>query len=394
MLFNFQKTADDLVVSVTKSYPKGLGVGRDGFALPPFQRVSLPHVPFAVWYYRSVQLELKDLSGVALRDRLQQDLSLTDAEFEAVFGAETDLQPELQTEPLTEGQLARLVRRVLSGAADERSTQSSAYFKKVTENLEVPTGPEWLSSPPALRLEAALQGGSTACLLYGPPRTGKTRAIDMVVPRGSGDRETIQIHDGWGYDDLVTALRPSGSGQWSWQAGPLLRAIQQKRKYIVLEEINRTAFTQAIGEVFSLLESTYRGEHNAVRLRSDEKLWIPDSVIFLCTMNTLDRSTEELDDAVLGRFTAIEFPPRLDNLVSLLDAAHVREEIAAGLCKVFLAVNEIYPLGHGYFSDFRADSDAIDYYLARIRPVLQVQLRGLRDPELQGIDSLVDDIFG
>ena len=111
--------------------------------------------------------------------------------------------------------------------------------------------------------------------MYGPPRTGKTRQIDAIVARNSEDRSTIQIHDGWGYDHLVEGLKPDADGHWAWADGPLKSAIVSGRKYIVLEEINRTAISQALGEVFSLIEDGYRGESNGITLRSGQKLWIP-----------------------------------------------------------------------------------------------------------------------
>ena len=57
-----------------------------------------------------------------------------------------------------------------------------------------------------------LDEGARAVLLYGPPRTGKTRAIDLYTPRTDPKRETIQIHDGWGYDEIMVALRPDTDG--------------------------------------------------------------------------------------------------------------------------------------------------------------------------------------
>ena len=123
--------------------------------------------------------------------------------------------------------------------------------------ITVSDRPKWLYHDPVHRLQKLIEEGCKAILLYGPPRTGKTRAIDRIISRTSIDRETIQIHDGWGYDELMVGLRPDGN-MWRYIKGPLLQAINTRKKTIVLEEINRTQFTQAIGEVFSLIEESLR----------------------------------------------------------------------------------------------------------------------------------------
>lgn len=95
----------------------------------------------------------------------------------------------------------------------------------------------------------------------------------------------------------MIGLKPAGA-TWVQVPGPLLKAIRAEKKYVVLEEINRTDFTQAVGEVFLLLEPAYRGTAHNIRLRDGTDFFIPEDVVILCTMNTLDRSTEEIDDAL------------------------------------------------------------------------------------------------
>ena len=128
--------------------------------------------------------------------------------------------------------------------------------------------PEWLRSNPENEVRTLLDSGAKAILLYGPPRTGKTRLIDNIIPRSSPDRSTIQIHDGWAYDHLIQGFQPDANGNWDWRDGPRKEAIEDRKKFIVMEEINRTAITQALGEVFSLLEDAYRGEDEGIKIAS------------------------------------------------------------------------------------------------------------------------------
>lgn len=162
----------------------------------------------------------------------------------------------------------------------------------------------------------------------------------------------------------------------------------------MLEEINRTSISQALGEVFSLIEDAYRGESNAMLLRDGSKFFIPEDVVFFMTMNTIDKSTEDVDDALIGRLHCVEFPTRVEDLAEILSENHVSDDVSGKLRELFTSIQEFYPLGHGYFAQFGPDTDPIMFYMTKIRPVIMNHLR-YRDPKaLDTIDSLVDDFFG
>ena len=256
--------------------------------------------------------------------------------------------------------------------------------------------PTWLRSDPDVDFRQLLASGAKAILVFGPPRTGKTRVIDEVIPRSCEKRSTIQIHDGWTYDHLVEGFQPDSHGVWHWKDGPLKEAIKQGKKYVVLEEINRTAITQALGEVFSLIEETYRGSANSVALRSGEAFSIPEDVVFILTMNNVDKSTEDVDDALMGRVAAIEFPARPEALTAMLAANGIPEALLRGLCELYSQILETYPLGHGYFAGIGPDANeaaVIQHYKTRVRPVLVNHLGVLKGAEIQRIDNIVDELF-
>jgi 5-methylcytosine-specific restriction enzyme B len=190
----------------------------------------------------------------------------------------------------------------------------------------------------------------------------------------------------------MVGLRPEGD-RWEYRKGPLLNAIQGGKKQVVLEEINRTEFSQAIGEVFSLLEESYRGEDHSIRLRSGENFYIPADVLVICTMNTLDRSTEDIDDALFGRMAAIEFPPRVEDLHEMLDANAISSDVSDKLRQLFATILSVYQLGHGYFNGIKPNSNFLEYYITRIRPVLQKHLQNYKDDDLKMIDEKVNQLF-
>jgi 5-methylcytosine-specific restriction enzyme B len=387
-----------LLVQPSRSYPQGLGYGDDGFALRADGRVAIPLQAFAVWYYRQAELPAAPEVYNALRVRLASDLNLTPAESELIFVEDDpEWELDLQDTPLTDAQVSHLVEAFLATSKKPQRVVIREAFEqhiqRVRSMTSITTGPRWLANDPKVVLKRLVDNGSKAILLYGPPRTGKTRAVDLLMPRNDASRETIQIHEGWGYDELMLGLRPDASGTWEFRPGPLLNAIRDNKKWIVLEEINRTDFSQSIGEVLSLIETAYRGEEHSIQLRNGEQFFIPKDTLIICTMNSLDRSTEEIDDAVLGRMDAVEFVPRVEDLHELLRQNGLDEKHLNTWAELFATILPSYPLGHGYFSGLTPEMDPVSFYLTRIRPVIQKHLSGHRDTELGAIDEKVDQLF-
>jgi len=391
---------DDGKVAVIcgRAYPLGLGHGKHGFARDEDARVALPITSLAVWYGRQTPIPPDEDAEKFLTELLVSDLGLSEVERSLVL-ADDDLGVETASKPISDEDLHELCTGLVEDGLpnpvvlDEDYSDYNRKVRAMVPDLEKPV---WLRSDPEGDLTALLDAGMTAVLLYGPPRTGKTRSIDEWIPRNSAERETIQIHDGWTYDQLVQGLFPDAEGNWAWRAGALMEALAAGKQFIVLEEINRTEFTQALGEVFSLIEPAYRGDENAVKLRDGTDFSIDSQVIIVMTMNTVDKSTEEVDDALLGRIAAVEFPPDPQALRSMLEANKVPGETRDRVAELFAAIQDLYPLGHGYFVDLSGDVDAVaiqTIYKARVRPVLKNHLGDLGASDLLSIDNLVDTLF-
>jgi 5-methylcytosine-specific restriction enzyme B len=388
-----------LLVRAGRRYPFGLGVGESGFALGADMRVVVPIKSFAVWYGRQTEIPDGADTSAYLERQMLQELNISPAEREVIF---VDDSPSVHTAKscLTDADLFSACQPFIDGNVEPpvRVYQEdfTHYARRINSMVTGLNKPSWMRTSPAEEVRQLLMAGAKAILLYGPPRTGKTRLIDSIIARNSPDRCTIQIHDGWGYDHLVEGLKPGPDSKWSWKDGPLKEAILSRKKYIVLEEINRTAISQALGEVFSLIEDRYRGEAQGITLRSDKKFWIPEEVVFFMTMNTIDKSTEEVDDALLGRLAAVECPVRQEDLIEMMTTQGVPVETRTKIAQLLDAILGIYPLGHGYFAGISGsvdDRSVVRYYKARIRPVLLNFLGELKASELAKIDNIVDEMF-
>ena len=390
-----------LYVRAGRRYPFGLGIGESGFAREESVRVSVPIKSFAVWYGRKAPIPNDLDPGDYLVNEMLKELHISPGERELIF-ADEHLTIETQDFCLTDKELFSVCQLFINGenqpSTEVHYEEFDSYARRVTSMVSTSLDqPKWMRSAPGEEVKELLDGGAKCILLYGPPRTGKTRLIDLIIDRNSKDRCTIQIHDGWGYDHLVEGLKPDANGNWNWVDGPLKEAIVLDTHYIVLEEINRTVISQALGEVFSLIEEKYRGEENAITLRSGHKIFIPPDVVFFMTMNTVDKSTEEVDDALMGRVAAVEFPPRSEDLNEMLASNNVPKAIREKIAQLFSEILKVYPLGHGYFAGIKNPVDhtsVIRHYKVRIRPVLFNFLGELKEQELAKTDNVVDDLFG
>jgi MoxR-like ATPases len=388
----FDNSKHGLVVRVGRQYPLGLGHDKTGFAREDGQRVNIPLRQFAIWYFAQTNLTTDNMDEIT--KQLKTELNLDDSECELIF-IDKEIQVEFQDTPITDKQLSEICNSAFSTPVtlEAKLETSTDYVKRVKNMVTVSKKPAWITISPEEQIRDLISQGERAILLYGPPRTGKTRAIDKLFDRNADKRCTIQLHEGWGYENLITGFMPDENGNFKWRDGALLRALRNSQKVIVLEEVNRTRLSQALGEVFSLLEPAYRGEEHAIELPNGEQLSIPEDIVFFFTMNTIDASTEDVDDALIGRMASVNFPPRIEDLNSILVSAGVDEESREKIKTVFNAIQDDYPLGHGYFANIKSTTAFIKYYLSRVRPVLCNHFEAFRPETIAKIDNVVDALF-
>src|SRR5207244_2683387 len=116
---------------------------------------------------------------------------------------------------------------------------------------------------------------------------------------------------------------------------------QESQRYVlIIDEINRADLSKVFGEVFTCLE--YRGQPVKL-LYSREPFIMPPNVIIIGTMNTIDRSTTDLDFALRRRFYFFEVPPRLERLEQILIQNGVNDNLKDLLKRAFQLVLNLPP---------------------------------------------------
>ena len=158
-------------------------------------------------------------------------------------------------------------------------------------------------------------------ILQGPPGTGKTwlakrLALALIGQRDESKVRALQFHPNLSYEDFVRGWRPTGDGKLDLVDGPFLEMIRAaeknptERHVVVIEEINRGNPAQIFGEMLTLLEVDKRTPNEALELcyrrRYDERVFIPDNLYVIGTMNIADRSLALVDFALRRRFAFVD----------------------------------------------------------------------------------------
>ncbi|CAD2080381.1 hypothetical protein GCM10007275_18640 [Jeotgalicoccus coquinae] len=165
-----------------------------------------------------------------------------------------------------------------------------------------------------------------------------------------------------------------------------------KPHVFIIDEINRGEISKIFGELFFAIDPGYRGKSGAVKtqyssLQNDEdKLYIPENVYIIGTMNDIDRSVENFDFAMRRRFRFIEIKSDDKEQLKMLDNLVVREEAVARLKRLNIQISETenlndhYHIGPSYFmklEELNNDFELLwnDY----LEPLLEEYVRGFFD---------------
>jgi len=163
-------------------------------------------------------------------------------------------------------------------------------------------------------------------ILQGPPGTGKTwlakrLAFALIGQRDDSKVRPVQFHPNLSYEDFIRGWRPVGDGKLTLVDGPFVEMMKaaakdpMSRHVVVIEEINRGNPAQIFGEMLTLLEVDKRTPNEALELSykrsDDERVFIPDNLYVIGTMNIADRSLALVDLALRRRFAFINLEPTL-----------------------------------------------------------------------------------
>lgn len=219
-------------------------------------------------------------------------------------------------------------------------------------------------SPPATSGPSApAQGGQSSraaenVIFFGPPGTGKSTSVQGRVI--SAPMFRTQFHPEFSHTDLIGSYRPVVGTEtseserilgfdgiptarpvnyFSFVPGPLALSMAKafssdEHVYLVIEEINRGDCAAIFGDAFQLLDRNDSGRSEfgitakpelidyfkangaEFDIAKDGKLYLPENLSILATMNTSDQSLYPMDAAFKRRWQWIACPIDFDELLS------------------------------------------------------------------------------
>ena len=177
--------------------------------------------------------------------------------------------------------------------------------------------------------------------------------------------------------------------------------IDTDKKFVfIIDEINRGEISKIFGELFFSIDPGYRGEKGSVSTQyanlheTDEKLYIPENVYIIGTMNDIDRSVDTFDFAMRRRFRFVEVTA--ESRLHILDEelgedakeAKIRLRNLNAAIENVQELNSHYHIGPSYFLNLK-DVD-FDYELLwsdYLKPLLEDYVRGTYE-EFETLETL------
>ena len=238
------------------------------------------------------------------------------------------------------------------------------------------------------------------------------RELRFKVPRApegapKGQIAMVTFHQNYAYEDFVEGIRPRlvdgpprkestprGSSELAYELRSgifhaICKAAEEARSktashrgealrfVLIIDEINRGNIAKIFGELITLIEPSRRlgnDDETTVTLPySGDDFGVPDNLYIIGTMNTADRSIQQLDTALRRRFTFVEMMPDPDHSLIPDDVAGVncRKMLRAMNERIALLMDREHQIGHTYLLEVESIEDLADRFRNRIFPLLQ-----------------------
>jgi 5-methylcytosine-specific restriction protein B len=207
-------------------------------------------------------------------------------------------------------------------------------------------------------------------ILTGPPGTSKTwyaaQIAAALADRDPARVRFVQFHSSYQYEDFVEGYVPRKDGTgFELKPKHLLEMCDVARSHkgqtcvMIIDELSRSDPARVLGEALTYIESTKRDQE--FHLASGNTASIPPNLVFIATMNPMDRGVDEVDAALERRFAKIAMDPSVELLDTLLDESKMEDRLKKPVMTFFRFLlgnsNGRCKVGHAYFRAVKTETD-------------------------------------
>ena len=221
-----------------------------------------------------------------------------------------------------------------------------------------------------IQVKELLEDGYAGVIFVGPPGTSKSWYAEQIAAKLGGlDSKRvrfIQFHSSYQYEDFVEGYVPKDEGGFRLIGKHLIKMCETaegakgKLCVLVIDELSRSDPGRVFGEALTYIEMTKRGKK--FHLASGKEFSIPSNLVFLATMNPLDRGVDEVDAALERRFAKIAMDPDPAKLSELLGDSGMEPGLISRVRTFFERLlknkNAQSRLGHAFFRSVK-DEDGL-----------------------------------
>ncbi|MCH3962462.1 MAG: AAA family ATPase [Solobacterium sp.] len=206
----------------------------------------------------------------------------------------------------------------------------------------------------------------------------------------------ITFHQSYAYENFVEGIRPeyirdSNSIDYSPKSGVFKKLCsvaeqhKEKKYAIFIDEINRGNISEIFGELISLIEVDKRedetGALSVILPYSNETFSVPNNINVYGTMNTADRSIDQIDIALRRRFIFVPMVPDSSIIKSELELNGVDATNIDGVdlihlfdilnSRIEILLDSQHLIGHALFIKCRTSVDIANVIRNSVVPLLE-----------------------
>lgn len=245
---------------------------------------------------------------------------------------------------------------------EDSSTQLNLLEAEIPPEYQITDDDEYF-----VRVQELLKDGFAGVIFTGAPGTSKSwyaYQVGMKLVNYDTNRiRFIQFHGSYQYEDFIEGFIPLEGGGFRLVPKHLMEMCDVAEKangercVLVIDELSRSDPARVFGEALTYIEMTKRDM--PFRLASGKSFSIPRNLVFLATMNPMDKGVDEVDAALERRFAKIAMNPNVGLLRQGLEKTELDVDLQERIIRFFNHAQnkkEMYRIGHAYFYNVRDEA--------------------------------------